>query len=117
MPLWYNVVNLKLERYKMGNVEQFIDQLITDKGVSGLTDEVRAELRTDLTQRLVDQIDRSVINALPEDKAIELSEKLDDDNFGDEQINEFISNSGVDIQRISLETMVKFRELYLGAGN
>ena len=101
----------------MGNVEQFIDQLITDKGVSGLTDEVRAELRKDLLQRLADQIDRAVINALPEDKAIELSEKIDDESFGDDQINEFISNSGVDIQRISLETMVKFRELYLGAGN
>ena len=101
----------------MGNVEQFIDQLITDKGVSGLTDEVRAELRKDLMQRLADQIDRAVINALPEDKAIELSERLDDENFGDDQVNDFIRDSGVDIQRISLETMVKFRELYLGAGN
>ncbi|MFV0485001.1 MAG: hypothetical protein ACK5MU_02100 [Candidatus Saccharimonadales bacterium] len=101
----------------MGNVEQFIDQLITDKGVSGLTDEVRTELRADLTQRLVDQIDRAVINALPEDKAIELSEKLDDDNFGDDQVNDFIRDSGVDVQKISLETMLRFRELYLGAGN
>lgn len=101
----------------MENVEQFIDQLITDKGVSGLTDEVRAELRTDLTQRLMDQIDRAVINALPEEKAIELSEKLDDENFGDDQINDFVRDSGVDVQRISLETMLKFRELYLGAGN
>lgn len=101
----------------MENVEQFIDQLITDKGISGLTDEVRAELRTDLMQRLMDQVDRAVINALPEEKAIELSEKVDDENFGDDEVNEFIRNSGVDVQRISLETMLKFRELYLGAGN
>lgn len=101
----------------MENVEQFVDQLITDKQVSGLTDEVRAELKVDLTQRLVDQIDRAVIDALPEDKAIELASRLDDDDFGDEQVAEFMKNSGVDMQRVSLETMLKFRELYLGAGN
>ncbi|MDR3298111.1 MAG: hypothetical protein LBT19_01940 [Candidatus Nomurabacteria bacterium] len=101
----------------MENVEQFIDQLITDKGVSGLTDEVRAELKTDLTQRLVDQIDRAVIDALPEEKAIELSERLDDENFGDDQVNDFVRESGIDVQNIALQTMLKFRELYLGAGN
>lgn len=100
----------------MGQVVQFVDQIITDKGISGLTDEVRVTLREDLVQRLMTQIDRAVIDALPEEKAIELSQKVDDENFGDEAVQEFVRGSGVDVQRIALETMLTFRDLYLGEG-
>lgn len=98
----------------MEKAEQFIDQLITDKNLPGLTDSVRAELKNDLLQRLIDQIDRAAIERLPEDKAIELSSKLDDPNFGPEQVSQFLVDSGVDLQNVALETMVSFRALYLG---
>lgn len=100
----------------MEDVDKFIDQLITDKQLSGVTDEVRVELKQDLTQRLLDQIDRAVIDALPEDKATELSEKLDDDNFSSDDATKFIQESGVDMQNVALVTMLRFRDLYLGAG-
>lgn len=75
---------------------------------------MRQELKQDLTQRLMDQIDRAALAALPEDKAIELANKLDDENFSDEDAAEFMKNSGVDLQSVALETMMRFRELYLG---
>ena len=97
----------------MENVEQFIDQLIDEKGL-GVEGEVREQLKQDMIERLLDQIDIASVNALPEDKAIELSEKLDDENFTDEQVAEFMQNSGVDLQKVALETMLQFRLLYIG---
>jgi hypothetical protein len=97
----------------MDNVEQFIDQLIDEKDLN-LEDDVRQELKADMINRLLDQIDQASINALPEDKAIELADKLDDPDFTDEQVSEFIRNSGVDLERVALETMIQFRLLYLG---
>lgn len=98
----------------MENVEGFIDQLIDEKGYSDLDDDVRQELKTDMIQRLMDQIDQAAINALPEDKAIELADKLDDESFDDEKVAEFMQNSGIDLQQVALETMLQFRMLYLG---
>ena len=97
----------------MDNVEQFIDQLIDEKDLN-LEDDVRQELKVDMINRLLDQIDKASINALPEDKAIELADKLDDPEFTDEQVAEFIRSSGVDMERVALETMMQFRLLYLG---
>lgn len=97
----------------MENVENFIDQLIDEKGL-GVEGDVREQLKLDMMERLLDQIDKAAINALPEDKAIELADKLDDENFTDEQVSEFIQNSGVDLERVALETMLQFRLLYIG---
>ncbi|MBR6134284.1 hypothetical protein IKQ38_02280 [Candidatus Saccharibacteria bacterium] len=97
----------------MENVEKFIDQLIDEKGL-GVEGDVRKQLKLDMMERLLDQIDRASINALPEDKAIELADKLDDENFTDEQVADFMKDSGVDLERVALETMLQFRLLYLG---
>jgi hypothetical protein len=97
----------------MDNVEQFIDQLIDEKDLN-LEDDVRQELKVDMINRLLDQIDAASINALPEDKAIELADKLDDPDFSDDDLTEFMRNSGVDLEKVALETMVQFRLLYIG---
>ena len=99
----------------MEEVDKFVEQLLVDKGIKGMDDEVRAELKRDLAQRLMDEIDRAVMYALPEEKAIELSEKLDDENFTTEDATKFVQESGVDMQRVSVETMMRFRDLYLEA--
>ena len=97
----------------MENVDTFIDQLIDEKGL-GVEGEVRDQIKTDMTERLLDQIEQAAINALPENEAIELANKLDDENFTDDQIAEYIRNSSVDMEKVALETMLQFRLLYLG---
>ena len=95
----------------MENVEAFIDQLIDEKGYTTLDEAAR---KHDMIQRLMDQIDRAAINALPEEKAAELSEKLDDPNFTNEEAGKFMQESGVDLQQVALTTMLQFRSLYIG---
>ena len=90
-------INIFKRGQKMDNVEQFIDQLIDEKDLN-LEDDVRQELKVDMINRLLDQIDAASINALPEDKAIELADKLDDPDFSDDDLTEFMRNSGVDLE-------------------
>lgn len=95
-------------------MDAFIEQLINDKKLPLMRPEVKNELKADLLQQLADQIDRAAIEALPEDKAVELSDKMDDPSFGPEQVAEFLVNSGVDLNQVTLDTMIRFRTFYLG---
>ena len=94
--------------------EQFVSGLLDAKEWGSKIDEDgRKQLEEDLKGRLMDQIDRAVVEALPEDKVDGLNELLDREAT-DEEIHEYIANSGVDVKGITTLTMLQFRELYLG---
>ncbi len=95
-------------------LDKFINQILDEKQLSGVNDEVRVQLVADLKERLTDQINRALIEAIPEQKIDELNNLLDDDSVTDEQIHKFITDSGVDDKKVALETMLRFGELYLG---
>ncbi len=99
----------------MQNLDDFMESLLQEKGIN-VEGEVRDQLKADMTQRLLTQIDRATLNRLTEEQAIELSNKLDDPNFGNVEAAEFIKKCGVDTQEVALETMIQFRALYLGGG-
>ena len=98
----------------MESVDQFIEQLIIDKGVSDIEPEILAEMKAEMKQKLLDQIDRAAVMKLSEEKATELAAKVDDPEFTNEKMTEFMANSGVDLTQVALETMLKFRTFYLG---
>ena len=97
----------------MDGVEKFIEDLLAERGMGNLDPELKTDLKTQLTQELMDQIDRAAINALPEEKAVELAKKLDEPDFTSEQATKFIQDAGVDLQQVSLDTMLLFRKFYL----
>ena len=93
--------------------DAFIKEILNAKQWStAVDDEVKQQLEADLKNRLMDQIDRAVIEAMPEDKVNGLNELLDREASEDE-VRQFIQQSGVDTQRVTLETMLRFRDLYL----
>ena len=97
----------------MDGVEQFIEELLSERGLSSLDPEIKKDIKSQMMQELMDQIDRAAINALPEERAIELAKKLDDAEFGSDQAAAFMKESGVDLQQIALNTMMTYRKLYL----
>ena len=99
----------------MQNIDEFIESLLNDKGIE-VEPEIREELKADMKNRLLDQIDRAAIQALPEDKAKELAKKVDDPNFTNEDMTKFMQESGVNLTEVALDTMLKFRGFYLGTG-
>lgn len=98
----------------MQNVDDFIEKLLVEKGVTDIEPDTREELKQDMKRRLLEQINRNAILELPEDKATELAKKVEDPNFTDEQMADFLVKSGVNLTEVALDTMLKFRSFYLG---
>ncbi len=92
---------------------RFIGEMLDAKQFSGLDDDVRQQLETDLKASMLDQIDRAVIDALPEDRVSGLNVLLDE-GADEQNVQAYITESGVDVQRVTLEAMLRFRDLYLG---
>lgn len=100
----------------MQSIDEFIEQILVDKGITDVEPDVREELKADMKERLTDQINKAAIMKLSEEKAAELAAKIDDPAFTNEQIAEFIQNSGVNLTEVTLDTMLRFRGLYLAEG-
>lgn len=94
-------------------LEEFINDMLAQKKLPGVDEQVHTQLVSDLKNRLMDQIDRAVVEGLPSDRIDGFNELLDKE-ADDQEIQRYIVESGVDSRRISLETMLRFRALYLG---
>ncbi len=96
----------------MDQLDIFIKEIIDTKQLPGITEEAKEGLREEMRERLLDQINRALVEALPEQKAAELSALLDTDP-SDEQVQAFITESGVAIEKVTAQTMLNFRNRYL----
>ncbi|MBF1038611.1 MAG: hypothetical protein HXL01_00175 [Candidatus Nanosynbacter sp.] len=94
-------------------ISKFISDIIDAKGYKTLDSDVRRQLEQDLKNRLLDQIDRAVLEALPENKIDGFNDLLDR-GASQQEVQQYIATSGVDTKKITLETMLRFRSLYLG---
>lgn len=98
----------------MQNIDEFIESLLNDKGITNVEPDVREELKAEMKAKLMDQINRAAIQSLSEEKAEELAKKIEDPNFTNEDMTKFMQDSGVNLTEVALETMLKFRGFYLG---
>lgn len=94
-------------------LDSFLEEIINKKNLSGVNDDVRQQLTADLRASLLDQINRAIIEALPEEKLDEFNQLLDKDGISDADVQQFISQSGVDIETVTARTMLRFRDFYL----
>lgn len=101
----------------MDELDNFISSILDAKQLSGVTDDVRADLVEDMRDRLLDQINRALIDSMPDDKIDQFNSLLEQDGVSDEQLQQFITDSGVDIPTVTAATMLRFRELYLVTNN
>lgn len=101
---------------EMQSIDEFIESILNDKGITDIEPDVRDELKSDMKQRLLDQIDKAAVMQLSEEKAAELANLVEDPEFDDTKMTDFMQNSGVNLTEVALDTMLKFRGFYLGAG-
>lgn len=94
-------------------LNKFINQILDAKQLTGLTDAVRAQVVDDLRERMLNQINRALVDAMPDEKIAEFNSLLDDETLTDEAVQQFIVDSGVDVQKVTLQTMLRFSELYI----
>ena len=96
------------------NLDIFVNQIIDEKGLTGLNEDTRKTVVNELKSALVEQINRAILINLPDEKLDELNNLMDQDGFGDADMQKFIAESGVDVNKITAETMLQFKAFYLG---
>lgn len=94
-------------------LDVYVSQLIFDKGLKDLNDDLLREVHKDIKERLVFQINRAMVAALPDDKLDELNKMLDEGRADAENVSQLVNDAGIDAEKITEETMKKFREVYL----
>ena len=99
--------------------DRFVRDMLKEKNLPGLDDdpEIFDQIATDLKEKLLEQIDRAVIHAVPDDKVEGLNQLIDKSDVTDSAIHQYIVDSGVDTKEVAAKTMMHFRNLYIaGSG-
>ena len=98
----------------MEKVHDFIGSLLDQKGITDIEPEAREQLISELTELLMQEIDNAAIRALPEEKAIELADGLENGSIKPEDVGTFFIFFCLNVEEISMITMLQFRDFYLG---
>jgi hypothetical protein len=99
----------------MDNINQYIEQMLTDKGVTDIEEPVRKQLVNDLSQRLVDFINKRLIDSMPDEDVKTLSSLLDENPQDTQKIQSLIDSKVPEKETVAASAMVEFRTMYLGA--
>lgn len=94
-------------------LDAFVMQMLMDKGIADAGEEAVAKFHEDLKTMLVEEINRSLLAALPEEKLNQISASAENGELNTESLTQAIEESGIDTAKITEETMMKFREIYL----
>lgn len=96
-------------------MDLYITRLVADKGLRETDRAEHGKISHQLQLEFEEACQQALINALPDEKAIELNKKLTaDPNFTDAQIEEFFMAALPNSEQVILDTMAKFRANYLG---
>jgi hypothetical protein len=97
-----------------GGLDQFIDELIGDKA-NDLSQDALLELKKGIAVELDDALNRAVLNKLSDKALEEIEGHIDDDPA---VLSQFIltkaTEENLDLNAITLDTMLQFRALYTG---
>ena len=89
----------------------FVEKMISDKGITA-TDELRGKLYVALS----DEVTKNMILAMPDYLVEKLNNEIDQ-GADERAINQAIKESGIDVETITEQTMMAFREKYLKEEN
>ena len=100
-------------------IDQILNQILDEKKIAGETPEVRQQLVEELRDQLMEQINRAMVDALSSEQLDQLNQLLDstDEALQPEAVQNFMRESGINGEQITLSTMLRFREYYLGTSN
>jgi hypothetical protein len=97
----------------MEQLDTFIKDIIDAKQLPGITDEAKSGLVEEMRDRLIELINRAMVESLPEDKVAGFSALLDVETTTSDDVQNYIVASGVDVEKVTAKTMLDFRDLYL----
>lgn len=95
-------------------MEDFIKQLLQDKGVTDLAPETYNQLVSDLSARAADMVNKQVVESMNEDVLQEFEVLIDTKADDTQAVQDFIDNKVPNKEEIAAKALLEFRTLYLG---
>lgn len=92
-------------------ISAFVDKLLQEKGITGLSDEVMAQMKSDLADRAENMINANILANMPKDSLEEFEKKLDEEN--DEETQIFCREHIPNLDQITADALVKLQKIYL----
>lgn len=97
-------------------LDLYVEQMMIDKGITELEGEARDEMRKDLKERLLMEINRSMLMALPDEIFERLNQKMEDGSLTAGDVEAAVKEAGLNVDEITEATMAEFRKIYLESG-
>ena len=91
-------------------IHQFVEGLIMKKGLTDMNE--LQNLKNELSEELVEQINQSLLYALNDEEFAKLEAK--GDGLTEDDFRAAIRNSGVDVEKVTKETVEKFENVFMG---
>lgn len=93
-------------------LNEFVDRLVADKGLTNLETEVLAQVKKDLTSRLEDRVNAALTSKLAPEKLEEFDKILD--TAKGEEAGKFLQDNVPDFTSVVAQALLDFKAVYLG---
>jgi hypothetical protein len=105
-----------LPRYTvpMAPLDQYVQQLLTERGMSHPDPAVRAEMVEELTERVDDFVNRRIIDAMSERDAARFVDLLERGNPTPQSVQSFVAQHVPNREQVARDALQDFRKQYLG---
>lgn len=95
----------------MKNLDEFIDQLVEEKGFDTKDPEVITQIKADLMSRLEDRINAMILRNMPEDLLSEFEQIMVSNKEG--EVEAFVQKNIPDMEEKLVTELLTFKNVYL----
>lgn len=95
----------------MKNIEDFVDKMVSEKGFDTKDPEVLEQIKSDLLERVGDQMNAMIMTNIPESKLADFEAILDTKD--EEKIATYIKEQIPDIDEKTAGVLLSFRNSYI----
>lgn len=90
---------------------EFVEKLLKARGVEGVDDDVREELREELLRMLESKVNRAVVQSLNPEQLTEFEHLLDTNQL--DKMAPFLEEKGVNLTSLVARCMIDLQKSYL----
>lgn len=95
------------------DISEFIRRLVEEKNFESVDLEVMRQIKSDLTERVEDRINATILENMPKEKLEQFSVLLDSANS--EEIQAFCQSNIANLDEVIAQALVDFRNTYINA--
>ena len=96
----------------MQNLDEFVDRLLSEKGITNADPAYREEIK----EKILSRIDETALEQLNDTQLAELVQLVEDPTFDNNKMRDYIVNTGININNVAMTAMQAFRSQFLFGG-